>query len=132
MPQIIQPSIQDRDQARARLNALRRSQDPLTILDPLEPSSALGQAIETILKHFARGNAIWVHEVGSEMTTQEAAHYLGVSRPHLVGLLERGEIPFHKVGNQRRVRLDEVKAFSRRRREAALDELSRLSQELGL
>jgi len=132
MPQIIQPSIQDRAQARAYLNALHRSQDPLTFLDPLEPSSALSQAIETILEHFARGNAIWVHEVEHEMTTQEAADYLGVSRPYLVGLLERGEIPFHKVGNQRRIRLDEVKAFSKRRREVALDELSRLSQELGL
>jgi len=132
MSQIIAPSIQDRDQARARLKALRRSQDLLTVLDSLEPSSALGVAIETILEHFARGHAIWVHEVGREMTTQEAADYLEVSRPHLVGLLERGELPFHKVGNQRRIRLDEVKAFSKRRREAALDELSRLSQELGL
>ena len=132
MNRIIQPTNHDRDRATQSLNALRQNKNTQAILGKLEPDSAIAQALETILEHFARGTAISVNEVKLELTTQEAADWLQVSRPHLVGLLERGEIPFHKVGNQRRVRFDDVKTFQKSRREAVLDELSRYSQEIGL
>ncbi len=66
------------------------------------------------------------------LTTQEAADWLCISRPHFLRLLKRGRLPFHKVGNQRRVNFADVKAFQKNRREAALNELTALSQEMGL
>ncbi|HWX43541.1 MAG TPA: helix-turn-helix domain-containing protein [Blastocatellia bacterium] len=70
-----------------------------------------------------------------ELTTQEAAGLLNVSRPHLIKLLERGQMPFHKVGRHRRLRLADVLAYKRKaleERKAILRELVALNQEMGL
>lgn len=69
------------------------------------------------------------------LTTWEAADLLGVSRPTLVKLLDAGEIPYSKPGSHRRIRLEDVLEFRRRRAvesRSALDRLSALSEELGL
>ncbi len=69
------------------------------------------------------------------LTTQQAADLLNVSRPFVVKLLEADAMPFHKVGNRRRVYADDVLAYRRTRdahRHAKLVELSRESQRLGL
>ncbi|MDP2316524.1 MAG: excisionase family DNA-binding protein [Pseudomonadota bacterium] len=92
---------------------------------------ALGEVLETI----GKGHAVRVLADDEELTTNEAADLLHVSRPHLVTMLERGDLPFRRVGAHRRIRLADVLAFKRREddaRRAALDELTGLSDELGL
>ena len=70
-----------------------------------------------------------------EMTTQEAAHVLGVSRPYLIKLLDAGKIPYRRVGHYRRIRHDDVKRFEQdeqKRRCDGLNELAAFTQEIGL
>lgn len=90
------------------------------------------------LSEMACGHSITLarlSDANTELTTQEAAEILNVSRPYVVGLLGKGEMSFRKVGPQRRVRLQEVMAYKQRTdidRRAALDELAREAQELNL
>jgi excisionase family DNA binding protein len=83
----------------------------------------------------ARGNAVQVLPVKAELSTQQAADLLNVSRPHLVKLLERGELPYHYVGTHRRVVLEDLLVYKEKRdreRLEALDEITRASDDLGL
>lgn len=95
----------------------------------------LFRLILDVLSQMARGNAITLVPVHAELTTQQAADLLGVSRPFLIKLLEKGELPHRKVGRHRRVRFIDLMRYRKEsgaRRQEALDELVRLSQELGL
>jgi excisionase family DNA binding protein len=88
-----------------------------------------------ILSEIAKGNAVAVVPLKPEMTTQEAADLLNVSRPHLIKLVEQGELAFHRVGTHRRIRLADVLAYKRRflhERKAILRELSAEAQELNM
>ena len=96
------------------------------------------QAIELlrhILTEMAQGNGVTILPVHAELTTQEAANILNVSRPHLVKLLENGELPFSKVGTHRRISLSALMAYKQHRdmrSEAAMQELADQAQELGM
>jgi excisionase family DNA binding protein len=90
--------------------------------------------LERVAEVMARGDSITVVPVGKEITTQQAADLLNVSRQYLVRLLDEGRIPFRKTGKHRRLRIEDVLSFKEERdkdRRAGLRELSRLTQGFG-
>ncbi|MGO4699910.1 helix-turn-helix domain-containing protein [Dyella sp. 2RAB6] len=98
------------------------------------PVSALRMLVE-ILANMAEGKAVNIIPVKAELTTQQAADFLNVSRPHLVSLLEAGAIDFHKTGTHRRIYASDLLAYHQQRdaqSRSALDELAAQAQELGL
>ena len=88
-----------------------------------------------ILAYMAAGHGVSVVPADAELTTQQAADLLNVSRPYLIGLLEAGEIEFRKVGKHRRIKAASLVEYMRnddQRRRRAADELSALTQEMGM
>jgi len=88
-----------------------------------------------VLGQMSLGNAVAVVTIQAELTTQQAADFLNVSRPHLIQLLEDGKLPYRKVGTHRRVRAEDLLAFKQAddtRRRAILDELTSEAERLGL
>jgi excisionase family DNA binding protein len=98
------------------------------------PAIALTLLLQ-LLKELARGHAVALLPLHTELTTQQAAEVLNVSRPFLVQLLEDGQISYRKVKTHRRVQLRDVLAYKTRTdadRRTALDELTAEAQRLGL
>ncbi len=88
-----------------------------------------------ILEEMARGNAVTLIPVHAELTTQEAAEMLNISRPSLIQLLDEGKIEYRRVGTHRRVRFEGLMKYKRAAegaRRAALEELAAYDQELGI
>ncbi len=73
------------------------------------------QHLARMIRLMNEGRAVVMMPVDEKFTTQAAANYLGVSRQHLVDLLERGEIPFHKTGTHRRVAFKDLLEYEDRR-----------------
>lgn len=99
----------------------------------LPPQAA--RLLAQILTAMAEGDRIAVTPIQRELTTQQAADLLNVSRPFLVQLLEAGEIPFHKVGTHRRVAYEDVVNYRdeiKTRRRETLQELTAQAQELDM
>ncbi len=90
------------------------------------PQEALRRFLE-VLAQMANGNAVTIVPIHAELTTQQAADFLNVSRPFLISLLEEKKLPFRLVGSHRRIRFADLQAFREvddKQREAVLAELS--------
>ena len=141
MPETVlhaEPSELDRlSELRRQIDALLHRPDKPVLVGPdgerIELPSSAVEALKHVVDALARGKSVTLVPHDKDLTTQEAADMLHVSRPHLIKLLDRREVPFHRVGTHRRIRLEDVLAYRDRRddaRKAALDELARLSEEL--
>jgi excisionase family DNA binding protein len=96
------------------------------------PTAAVG-LLARILAEMAQGNAITLIPIHAELTTQQAASMLGVSRPFLIRQMEARKIPFRRIGTHRRIRFQDVMEYKRRidaDREKILDQLAAEAQEL--
>lgn len=104
--------------------------------DPVELPRSVYELLVRVVRELADGNAVTVLPVHAELTTQEAADLLNVSRPYLIGLLDDRVLPCTRTtGNHRRLRLADVLAFKHVRdteRRTALDEMSGEADRLGL
>ena len=143
---IATPTADDRQLAREASRQLARYSDTgeMLSIQVLEagqagetlyiPAAAL-HLLRDVLAEMAEGNAVTLLPVHAELTTQEAANLLNVSRPYLISLLEAGEVPYHKTGTHRRVRARDVLAYKERTdalRRQALQDLAEQAQELDL
>ena len=134
------PNAQDSELAATASRALARAKkDAVHVRLDDGTDLPLPKAVTPLLIHLltemANGNAVTLIPVHAELTTQEAANLLNVSRPHLVRLLEEKKIPFHKAGTHRRVKFVDLEAYRTRfeqERRAALSELAAQAQELGM
>ena len=111
-----------------------RAQIKLDGHDLILPRQALA-LLRDLLAEMAQGNAVTVVPTHAELTTQEAANILNVSRPYLIKLLDEGKIEYHKLNKHRRIKLEDLMAYKRLQDEdsaAALDELAAQAQELDM
>jgi excisionase family DNA binding protein len=140
MPLVPEPA--DAELARSALEVLdgvAATDGPVHLLveegaDIVVPRSALS-ALTQVLAAFAHGEGVTVLPAQAELTTQQAADALNVSRPFLIGLLDEGRIAFRKVGTHRRVKASSLVEYMRAddaERHVAVDELSAETYDLGL
>ena len=98
------------------------------------PTSALRLLLD-VLTEIGQGNAVSIIPIHAELTTQEAADVLNVSRPFVIKEIEAGRLPHRMVGTHRRVAFEDLMAYARKmreRQEAALERLAENARELGL
>jgi len=122
-------SERDNDTATAELRLGDGPRDVVRL-----PASAL-EPLLAVLRELAQGHDVAVLPVQAELTTQQAADALNVSRPFVIKLMETGQLPFRRVGTHRRVRLADVLTYKQlddARRADAADALAAEAQALGL
>jgi excisionase family DNA binding protein len=97
--------------------------------ETLTVPSPIFEALKKVAEFMAMGRAVSILPTGTMMTTQQAADFLSASRPHVIGLLEKNEIPYEKVGTHRRIRIEDLIAYKQRRAAARDKALRRLSEQ---
>jgi excisionase family DNA binding protein len=122
------------DQARKRNTKIisLRIQDSDEIINI--PIKAL-KLLNAIIENMAQGKSIALMSTDAEISTQQAADILNVSRPHVIKLLEKGEIPFKKIGSHRRILLQDILKYEAKfksDRRKHLDDLAKEAQKLNL
>lgn len=127
-----------RDVERFIEHVVKAGSIPPKLVDPDGNTVALPATIFHLLQaavhHLAQGQAVKLVPTDQELTTQQAADLLNISRPYLVKLLEQGEISYTKTGTHRRIRFTDLmnyKAHRDTQRAEALTHLTQLSQDLG-
>lgn len=103
--------------------------------DTLEIPVPAMRLLVDVLGEMAKGHAVTIVPFQEEITTQQAADILNISRPFFVQMLDSGEFPFRKVGARRRVKLEDVMSYKRQlydKRLQILNQLTAYDQELGL
>jgi excisionase family DNA binding protein len=139
-PEPAVPSTKDTELAReaSRTLARRLGEELKVNLDDgtvLVLPKAATRLLSYLLTEMSQGNAVTIIPLHAELTTQEAADILNVSRPHLIKLLEAVKIPYHMAGTHRRIKFSDLRAYeeqSEAQRKAAMEELARQAQELRL
>ncbi|WP_165228118.1 helix-turn-helix domain-containing protein [Aquisphaera insulae] len=143
-PEIIEPGQSEvqiaRETGRALASRLERGESSLEFRDAgtgetltLPPSAE--RALLQVLEEMGRGRAVTVTSVAAELSTQQAADILNVSRPYVVKLVDEGTLPARKVGPHRRLLLGDVVAYKDSmyaRQVKAMEELVALTEDLGL
>lgn len=93
------------------------------------------QVLRQAVRAMAEDHAVSIVPMHKQLTTQQAAELLGVSRPYLIRLLDEDQLPYSRTGTHRRIRFEDLMTYKRLRditRRQKLDELTRLSEEMGL
>jgi len=147
--QLHEPSVEEISAASSAARALSRleSSSPnvsfvahtadgeTTEFEPISLPMGIFRLFVNMLVEMGNGNAVAVVPVNAELTTQQAADLLNVSRPHLIKLLNEGELKFRKVGTHRKLHAKEVlnyRAKTAHERAESLRKMVALDQELGL
>lgn len=129
----LDPSLLDRGEL-DRLVAALSADGHVALIDTAgqrtEIPEPLYRQILRMVTMMHEGRALILLPEDETFTTQAAANYLGMSRQHLVDLLERGEIPHHKVGSHRRISFKDLIEYERKRDRARRQALDRLSAEV--
>jgi excisionase family DNA binding protein len=145
IPEPVMPAAEDVAQATEASRALARFvaeapkaqlsiEDASRRMHAVLPGAAV-QLLQGVLREMSQGHAVTLIPVHAELTTQQAADLLNVSRPYLVSLLESGALPYRKVGTRRRVLFEHLMLYKKTQdaqRLESLNELTRQAQELGL
>lgn len=126
---MLAPYIDHLENLRFQVGEERKAAQKLAL-----PASAIRLLLD-LLTEMAAGNAVTLIPVHAQLTTQQAADVLNVSRPFLVSLLEEGKIPHIKVGTHRRILFEDLMRYKKevdRERRKVLDELVKQSEALGM
>lgn len=147
LEEVHEPSVEEIDAARIAARQFSRLDHGASIsftpeagnadakVEPITIPANIFRAIIKMLVEMGNGNAVAVVPVSAELTTQQAADLLNVSRPHLIKLLNNAEIPYRMVGTHRKLPAREVLNYRDRMvldRRAALTSMVEFDEELGL
>lgn len=97
--------------------------------------SIVNKALIEVIRELNNGNSVTLIPTDKELTTQQAADILNVSRPYFIKLLENGDINFKKTGTHRKILMQDLMKYREQRnetRKTKIQELTQLSQDLGL